>query len=194
MTNDIQSLQTTLNTLADEAKVPFWQHGDFWLSIVLALVGIVVGAFGVYYAWKAFVEAGEAKKAARLAGKVVKFQSVSIELRQLELGELAKNIQFSDVRNNLAAATENLHRILFPFQNEPQFKDTITKMFTVLTATRESLNSVKPKNDQAEQEAPQAIYNAVEAYFAEINELKGDLTGLFEQKTTDNIGGNNATE
>ena len=80
---------------------------------------------------------------------------------------------------------------LCPFEKEDQFKEKIEKLFDVLTKTREALNSVKPTEAKDESEAPQATYNAIENHFATINELKGDLTGLFEQQTT-NFGGDHA--
>ena len=189
MTNDIQQLQQTLTAILQVVQEPYYKRWDFWISLV---AGLIVGCIGIYYAYMAFVEAGEAKKAARAAGRTVKFQNIAIELRELKLGTLSDNIRFTQARDLLSDTTQKLHQILCPFENEPQFENKITKLFEVLTKTRDSLNSVKPTEAKDEAEAPQATYNAIESHFATINELKGDLTGLFEQQTT-NFGGDNAT-
>jgi hypothetical protein len=189
MTNDTEQLQSTLNSVLQIVQTPFWKQPEFWISLI---VGIIVGGIGIYYAFRAFKEAGEAKKAAKAAGRTVKFQNIAIELRELKLGTLSENIQFTAARDLLSDTTQKLHQILCPFEKEPQFSDKITKLFEVLQKTRESLNLVKPSDEQSEREAPQAIYYAIENQFATMNELKGDLTGLFEQKTT-NFGDDNAT-
>jgi hypothetical protein len=187
MTNDLQ--QTTLNAIFQLVQEPFYKRWDFWISLI---VGAVIGIVGIYYAYNAFKEATEAKKAARAAGRTVKFQNVAIDLRELKLGTLPYDIHFTAARDLLSQTTQELHQILCPFENELQFKAKISKLFEVLSQTREALNSVKPLKPNDEQEAPQATYNAIESQFATINELKGDLTGLFEQQTT-HFGENDAT-
>ena len=139
----------------------------------------------------AFVEAGEAKRAAKAAGKTVKCQNVAIELRELKF-ELADTVRFTTARDLLTDTTQRVHRILSPFEKEEQFKEKISKLWLELSETRKSLNSVKPTDAKSELEAPQAIYNAIENHFAIISELVGDLVGLFEQRTT-NLGDDNAS-
>ena len=190
MTNDLQHLQTSVDSVLDFVKTPFWKHEDFLISFI---IGTILGVIGIYYARRAFVEAEEAKKAARAAGRTVKFQSVAIELREFKLGTLADDIRFTTARDFLTDTTQRLHRILSPFEKETQFGEKILKLWDVLSKTRESLNSVKPPDQKSELQAPQAVYNAIENHFATINELVGDLVGLFEQKTT-NFGDNDAND
>ena len=189
MTNT-QQLQSTLDSILGIVQEPFWRHADFWISL---LVGAIIGLISIYYAKKAFIEAGKAKDAARAASQTVKYQNVGIELRKFALGPLEVNIRFNAARDRLSDANKDLHTILSPYVKEPQFSEAIAKLWGVLSQARESLDLVKPQNPTAESEAPQAVYNAIESHFATVNELVGDLVGLFEQKTTD-FGDHNATK
>jgi uncharacterized membrane protein YccC len=166
----------------------FWlDHLDFYLSQVIAIVG-------VWFSIKAFREAREAKKAANAAGRTVKCLTVAIELTELlpKLGTPSDNIPFDEARNLLSDTTQRLHRILSSFENDPQVKERIAKLWTLLDETRQALDLVRPKSEKGEAEVPQAVYNAIESYFARINDLVSDLVGLFEQKTS-KFGDDNGT-
>ncbi len=116
---------------------------------------------------------------------------MAIELRKLEIGTIPDIVHFPAARDLLSRTNKELHQILSPFQGTPQFSSKVEELFDTLIQARTSLDSVKPEGTKAEQEAPQAIYNAIEGHFARIDELKGDLVGLFEQQTT-NFGDDNA--
>lgn len=193
MTNDIQQIQTNLTTVLEFVKPAFWVRGDFWINVILAIIGIVIGGFGIFYARKAFVEAEQAKDAANAAGRTVKCLTVAIELTELlpKLGTPPYTILYEDARNLLSDTTQRLHRILAPFENDSEVKDRIGKLWRLLEETRLALDQVRPHDQAAELQAPQAVYNATERHFANINDLVSDLVGLFEQKTT-KFGENNA--
>jgi hypothetical protein len=105
MTNDIEQLQQTVNSILDVVQEPFFKRWDFWISLI---VGSVIGGFGIYFAYMAFVEAGEAKRAAKAAGKTVKCQNVAIELRELKF-ELADTVRFTIARDLLCYKSNNVY-------------------------------------------------------------------------------------
>jgi hypothetical protein len=185
MTNDVQQLQATLDSVLRTAQAPFYNRADFWEFLISLVVGLIVGGLSIYYAYNAYVEAGEAKKAAREAGKTVKYQTVAIELVELQqkLESPGFDIRFEVARDRLSETTKRLHRILSPFEDDPQLKDKIATLWALLSTTKGSLNAVLP-DDLNKIEAPQATYRAIEGHFAAICDSVGGLVGLFEQKTT----------
>lgn len=193
MTNDIQQLQTDLTAIFETVKPPFWQREDFWINVALGVIGVLVGIAGIYYARKAFVEAEKAKIAANAAGQTVKCLTVAIELTELlpKLGTPPYSILYEEARNLLSDTTQRLHRILATFENDHVVKERIAKLWKLLDDTQEALNQVRPRDEKSAAQAPQAVYNAIERNFANINNLVSDLVGLFEQKTT-KFGDNNA--
>jgi len=185
MTNELEQLQAVADNILKLSQEPFWKHPDFWISL---LVGSILGIVSIYYAKKAFVEAGEAKKAANEAGKTVKYQTVAIELTELlpKLSTPTDEIKYNEARNLLSETGQRLHRLLSPFEqaDDKRIAAKIGELMKLLDDTGISLNSVRPQDVKSEADAPNAVYNAIEASFAKINNLVSDLVGLFEQRTT----------
>lgn len=162
MTNELQQLQAAVDNILKLSQVPFWEHPDFWISF---LVGSILGIVSIIYARKAFVEAGEAKKAANEAGKTVKYQTVAIELTELlpKLSTPTDEIKYNEARNLLSETGQRLHRLLSPFEDadDKRIAAKIVELMKLLNDTGVSLNSVRPQDVKSEADAPNAVYNAI---------------------------------
>ncbi|MGH9718356.1 MAG: hypothetical protein ACRD4R_16735 [Candidatus Acidiferrales bacterium] len=185
MQTDIQS---ELNRIIELIQQNSWHHLDFWITAA----GAALSGFGLRYSIKAFNEAKEAKmeaekatKAAKEAGKIVRVQTVSMELADIaqKLGHLQPNTSFANARELLGDAYRRLLRAVAPFAEEPQLRDSIATVKQTLEAAQHSLESVRPATPANEEEAPNAVYNGVEATFARISYSIAELSGLFEKQT-----------
>lgn len=186
MTNDLQELNIMLKSLIDLAQYPFWQKLEFWISVIIGIGGLVFSIL-------AFIEAKSARRAAIEAGKIVKIQTITIDLTEIsqKLDKLRTDIHFNEARDLLTEISRRLRRIVSPFQKDKELSETITALLGALSATKESLNSVRPANPEKEADAPYAVYNAIEGDFATINNIVADLLGLFEKRSI-NLGDDNA--
>lgn len=186
MTNDIAIIQTALDSVRAILAEPFWRRFDFWLSFIAS-------AGGVVFSIMAFSEARKAKRAATEAGRIVKIQTVAIELTEIaqKLGSMDTNIQFNEARDLLAELSRRLRRAISAFAKDPDLGDTIAALRDALTTAKKSLNSVRPADPSKEKDVPHAVYYAVESDFATINDLVADLLGLFERKSI-NMGDEDA--
>jgi|ERR1043166_200023 hypothetical protein len=175
-----------MDLVLQKLSEPFYSKFDFWISIA-------IGLGGVLFSVMAFMEARRAKHAATEAGKTVKIQTITIDLTEISqrLDRLKPDIRFSEARDLLAEITRRLRRVVSPFQKDPEVGEPIKVLLSVLTSTKTSLNAVRPADPSKESETPYAVYNAIEADFAAINNSVADLLGLFEKKTID-FGDENA--
>src|SRR4051812_42031977 len=98
---DKDTLRTLIKSIIDNTQPPYYDTTRFIIHSALESIGIIVGAFGLWFAIKAFKEAREAKKAANEAGKAVKIQSVTIELTELiqRLDKINIEINYSQARD-----------------------------------------------------------------------------------------------
>jgi hypothetical protein len=184
MFSDPQQIEDTVSLILRVISKPFWQKLEFWITIVIAVTGVIFSIL-------AFAEARKAKRAATEAGRTVKIQTITIELTEVsqKLDKLRPNIPFNEARDMLTEISRRLRRIISPFQADPDLKCHIDTLREVLTGAKESLNSVRP-TDPANEETPYTVYYAIESDFASINDCVADLLGLFEKKTI-NIGDDN---
>src|SRR6266566_5145519 len=93
-------------------QVPFWHHGDFWISTGIGIVGLGFTMWAV-------LAATAAKRAAVAAGRTVKMQTVAIELMEIcqKLDSLDPAILFPDARDFLNGVNTKLRRLIAPFEN-----------------------------------------------------------------------------
>jgi len=182
MTNDLEQLRNQLVRVGEVLDVPYWKHVDFWINLSLALVGIVVGVLGLVYAWKAYVEAEKAKRAATEAGKVVKIQTTTIELTEilLKLEKLTPAVEFPAARELLSEVSRRLLRATAPFANEPDLSGAISDLRAALESAKASLGALR--NVGGEGEGQRTIYFAIEGDFSTITNIVAILLGLFENK------------
>ncbi len=174
------TLNAALSRLADAITRPYWQHAEF-------LVGALISAFGVYFSVRAFTEARKAKKAATDAGKIVRMQTVTVELAEVseKLDRVPSDISFDDARDLLAEISRRLRRFTAPYRKEVDYAGTITELKDALAEAKDALDAVRPTDSQGESVAPRAVYNAMESHFSGINNIVADLLGLFEKRSTD---------
>ena len=91
-------------------QTPYWPKWDVWVSIILAVLGILVSAVGVYYSYHARAEAEGAKRAANRAATAVKIQGDTVilsEIRQ-DLARLTPTINYDKARRLLTRANGRL--------------------------------------------------------------------------------------
>jgi len=180
-------IQTQINHLTELLQSPFWHRGDFWIFAILGMVSIVVSGFGLWFSIKAFgeaeqakVAATQAKVAAKEAGKVVRVQTVAIELGEISqrLERLEPDILFSDARELVNEVARKLLRSISPYSEEPLLKTKIAEIRAAIPAAQNSMKEVRPSPGASE--VPGAVYNAIEADLAKLNNLVAELLGLFE--------------
>jgi len=153
MSPDIQS---ALNRIL-ELHHPFWKDGSFWIFLVL-------GAAGLYFSIRAFVEARGAKRAATEAGRTVKLQTITIELTEIaqKLDRIQPEIPFNEARDLLSEISRRLRRAISPFAKEVELSEAIEAARQALQAAQKSLKAVRPADPTKEAEAPNAVYYAIE--------------------------------
>jgi len=173
-------LEVALRHAIDLLQRPFWTHGEFWIFLAL-------GAGSLIASIKAFGEARQAKRAATLAGRTVKLQTVAIELNEVshKLDELDMGIQFNEARDLLSEASKRVRRAVSPFAEDVDLSAPIAAVLNALKAAQASLKAVRPTDPGKEQEGLNLIYYAIEDNFATINDGIADLLGLFEKQTFD---------
>ena len=171
-----QQIVNMLSSLLQYIEIPFWRKIEFWIFLV-------IGGMGVVFSLLAFIEAKKAKRAATVAGRTVKIQTITIDLTEVsqKLDKLRIEIPYNEARDLLTEISRRLRRIISPFQGESDLKETLSELKTALGAAKESLNAVRPI-DPSHEDASNAVYYAVESDFATINNCVADLLGLFEKK------------
>jgi hypothetical protein len=191
-------IQSTLTRVRELLETPFWKHLEFWIPTVLGAASVVLS----WLAWrqaedatkqaeKATQEAERAKQAAIEAGKTVKLQTVCIELSEIAeaLGGVRPGIKFREAKELFNDTSGHLLRMMAPFTEQPGLREAIAAVKTAIQEGQTSLRQVVPTdpNPTKEDEAPNAVYNAVEDKFATIKFAVSELTGLMEAETI-NIG------
>jgi hypothetical protein len=169
--------ETILNKLLDVLSQSVWDKWDFRLSLLLAILSVLFSVL-------AYFEARRAKHAAQQAATTVKLQTVTIELSEImqKLDSLDFNISFPTARDLLNEMTRKLRRLTSPYRGDNLFNENINKLRGVLDQTKVALNDARPVNPESTALNPNAIYYAIQAYFADISGVVADLMGLFEQK------------
>jgi hypothetical protein len=176
----VPDVQSAVEQALELLRRPFWQHTDFWIATILGIAGVI-------FSLLAFVEARKAKRAAVSAGRTVKVQTVAIELTEItqKLDRIQPGIRYSEARDLLAEISRRLHRATSPFTEDPKLSGAISPTLEGLQAAQNSLKAVRPTDPAKENEAPRAVYNAIEDSFATINNSVADLLGLLEKETFD---------
>lgn len=173
---------TEIQILIKALAHPFYEAPDFWINLVL-------GVGGVGFSILAYREARAAKEEAKRAGRTVKIQTVAIELTEtsLKLDRLGPEIKYRDARDLLSETSRRIRRSISPFATDDKLKDAIAALVVSVDDAIAALNLVRPTDPSVEDQAPQAVYNAIETHFAKITNDVASLIGLLEKQTS-NIG------
>ena len=123
-------LQKFSNLLASH----FGRILNFWIFLVIGIVGL-------FYSVLAFNEARKAKTAAKEAGRTVKIQTITIELTEISqrLDKLGMDIQFNEARDLINEVTRKLRRLVSPFREEKEFSATVTALIEALDSAKKHL-------------------------------------------------------
>jgi hypothetical protein len=180
MQADVQSQVSQITQLLQEH---FWRRWEFWIPFA----ELAVAAVGLLFAILAFREARLAKQAATAAGRTVRIQSVAIELTEISqrLERIQPDIKFSDARDLLAEISRRLLRATAPFVEDRALSTAVAATRDSLQVAHTSLTKVRPTDPTKEEEAPRAVYYAIEDNFATISNCVAHLIGLFERETFD---------
>ncbi len=114
----------------------------------------------------------------------MKIQSDAIILKEIsqDLDKLVPRIKFGTARKLLTEITRRLKRIIAPLRTDPALVKVIQPLEGALDLAKEALQSVKPTGPSEERNAPNAVYNAIEAPFSAIDDLVAQLCGLLDKK------------
>jgi hypothetical protein len=169
-------LQNAVNQIVEHLP-PFYRDPAFWISQI-------IGVFGLYFAIQAWREAKQAKTAAKEAGRVVKAQSIAIELSEInqKLDQVQPGIRFAEARSLLTDCSRRVHRATSPFLKEPALTESIAAAKQAVETAQNSLKTVRPTDAAKETEAPDAVYYGIEADCSVISSCVADLIGLFEEQ------------
>jgi len=172
--------QPAIQQILQRFPPPYWKDLGFWISLIVSCLGVI-------YAILAWREAKKAKKAATAAGRIVKLQTVSIELSEInqKLDRVQPGIRFNEARDLIGDTAKRVHRATSPFSKDPKFTEAIGPLLQAVQAAQESLKSVRPTEAKKEAEAPDAVYYGIEADCSTISNFVADLIGLFEGQAFD---------
>lgn len=185
MEENAEVLEQKLDQLLEKSEQPLIQAWDFWLFLGLSLIGIGLSAGGLWYSIRSFQEAQAAKKAAVEAGKIVKVQTVTIELSEIiqRLDALETDISFTDARDLHTEIARRLRRLTSSLRNDADadLKNSIEQLHVSLEETRTALDGVRPEQQPPKTE--NVVYNAIEGHFSSMSGCIADLMGLLEKRT-----------
>jgi hypothetical protein len=172
---ELEELAKALASLSS----PYYKNLDFWINVVLATAGLVFSVL-------AFREARQAKVAAKKAGRSVRLQTVALELTEIsnKLDRVEPDVKYRVARDLLSETSRRITRSISAFEDDEKLKDSIATLKDSIDVATTTLNQVRPITPGAEEQAPQAVYNAVEAHFAKINNGVANLVGLMERLST----------
>jgi hypothetical protein len=170
----------TLERIRALVEAHFWTHGDFWIELI-------VGLLGLWFSIQAFVQASRAAEAATEAAKAVKLQSMSGELIEVsqKIQGFKPGISFDSAKAIYSEVLFKLQRVMAPFENENRLREQIEAVNTALEAAHEALNQVVPANPNKQDAAPDSVYFGVEDKFSTLNGHVGRLLGLVEQESVE---------
>lgn len=153
---------------------------SFWISNL-------VGVLGLVFSILAFVEAKHAKLAAKDAGRIVKIQTITIELTEIaqRLDKLDFDLGFSTARDLLNEVNRRLRRLVAPFQSHPKYAESCLALKKSLDEAKFALDEVRPSGAESDH-APNTIYYGMQGHFATISAGVAEIMGLFEAETIEN--------
>jgi hypothetical protein len=168
---------TSLDAIYNLVNVPFWDRGDFWVGVVLGVVGISVAVAGLIYSFKAFEEAKRATRAAKEAGRTVKMQTTAVELSEVthRPGKIQPEIRFNDARELINEISYRLRRSIAPFESDPALNGPISALLDLLGVAKDALGSVQPTGQG---ETPNSVYYAVQAQFGAVSDAVASLNRI----------------
>lgn len=158
-------------------KIPFYYKFDFY-------IGFFIGMLSLWLSLKAFREAREAKIAAAAIGKMVKLQSMTIELQEIsqKLDRIDEKIKFTEARDLLSETNRKLRRLMAPL-SDTSYEKKCDELKQALEMARQDLGKLIPVASAEKTDEIANVYFAMENHFSFISGLIADLIGLSENKT-----------
>lgn len=167
-----------LKEILEFVSTPFYYDFSFW-------IGTIIGLVGLFFSFKAFIEARQAKKAAFEMGKIVKIQTITIELSEIVQGidKLDSKMSFSDARNLLSEISRKIRRLIAPFQDSVKFSTVSCSLKKALDDAKSALDNLTPEYDVDNELPSNSVYFALQGHFSNIGNLVAEMMGLCEKTT-----------
>lgn len=159
-------------------NLPYWKRIDFWITILLSTFSLIASI-------AAFLQARLAKKAAKHFGKSVKINSVISELSELNqrLDNLDEKISYALARTLITEISRKIIRHTTPFEEDPQYLESIKTIRINLNELVNQLQNVSPIGGQFNNMAIQGqIFTAIEGPLANLSNNLAVFTGLLEKE------------
>ena len=188
-------LQNTIDSIAskkiiDFASTPFWEHPNFWIEIVIALAGLLIGWLAYKEAHRAFVEAGKAKDAATAAkdaaikaGKTVKKQSILLAISEtIRLCQIRGNTNYEDSNTKLMEIVGKVRNIIGLYREDigQSHQGILQQIETSASASLTEFNLLDPEVDS------KGIYNKIRPIIADLVGHLNELQGILENELISN--------
>ena len=169
--------QEVLDLISNQS-VPFYQDISFWISNIIGLIG-------VFFSIIAYLEAREAKKAAKAAGNFVKIQSITIDLTEIiqRLDIISTELNYSHARDFFNELNRRIRRIISILSTNEVYNSKTSEVLLTLNTIKANLDSVRQSKTTEQSLAGIDIYFAIESEFSSLSGQLADLSGLLEQKT-----------
>jgi len=187
---------SNIDTLASKqlsafAQTPFWEHINFWIEIVIALVGIGIGWMAYREAHNAFVEAGRArvaataaKDAAIKAGKTVKKQSILLAISEtIRLCQILRgNTNYEDSNTKLMEICGKVRNIIGLYREDlGQSHQSLLQQ--IQACASESLTEFNLLDSEVKSKI---IYNKIRPIIANLAGHLNELQGVLENELITN--------
>jgi type II secretory pathway pseudopilin PulG len=120
-----------IEKLLTVVQSPVWTRIDFWVFLVLSILGIIASVVGVVVSNRARKEAKGAKKAAKQAANSVKFFTDTADLDEIResMSRLPQNINYHKACQLWRKANGRIRRIVVPLRKDKTLADTVQSVF-----------------------------------------------------------------
>jgi len=182
----IQIDSADFKKLVSTVAEPYWQHSEFWINVVLGIVGIWIGWLAFSEAGKAFNEAGKAKDAATAAeeaaikaGKTVKKQSILLAISDtIRICQIRIDTNYEDTNNKLMDINGKVRNILGLYK-EDIGQDHQSLLQQIITCSSDVLTEFNLLDPDA---VPKDIYNRIRPLIIPLVGHLNELLGVLENE------------
>lgn len=180
-----------ITQIRNSLQVGFWEHPNFWIELLLALLGIIVGLLAYKEAKKAFREAGKAKDAATAAeeaaieaGNAVRIRDITFELTEItnSLSSLELKITHKQALDLYIEINRKVNRYLSPYKTDETYSEKIDEIFSCLDTFKQNIDDVRPFKNAEHTPPGNSIYYGIVGGVSTLSGKLAALTGLLDHK------------
>ena len=171
---DIEAIKNAFEGITKDA---FYYNIDFYISILIGLLGL-------WFSIRSFKEARKAKEAANNASRSVKRQSFIIEILELSRKcNIQNDIDYAEVSKRYTDISSKISFISAYYNDDNSNTDVkliIREIQGTLEKIRSILNDSNPIMLPQQANIPNQMYFSIEPHFSIIAGHLGSLNGLLE--------------